>query len=73
MAKHSHNTPHSSSIQKIEHDDEANELHITFASGGTHCFKDCPHEVFQEMKAHDSPGSYFHQNVRRKYQSSKVD
>lgn len=73
MAKHKSDHPHSSSISCCEHDDETNEMHITFASGGKHCFKDVPHEVYQEMIKSDSLGSHFHKFIRRKYSSVKVD
>lgn len=64
-----HDLPHSTSIQFIDYDDDKNELHIRFVSGGTHCFKDCPKDHYEGLKASKSPGSYFHQNVRRKYES----
>ena len=73
MAKHRQEHPHSSSLQCCEYDDETKEMHITFASGGKHCFKDVPKEVYDELNKAESKGSHFHRNVRRKYASHKVD
>lgn len=70
--KHSHDFPHSSSIQKAEYHEDKQELHITFSSGGTHCFKDCPKEEFDSLKEAKSPGGHFHQNIRKTYKSEKV-
>lgn len=71
--KHKAEYPQSTSIEKSHFDDETNEMHITFVSGGTHCFKDCDKEVHDGLMAAQSPGTYFHANIRRKYSSSKVD
>lgn len=73
MSKHSHDFPVSTSLQKAEYHEDKSELHITFSSGGTHCFKDCPKEVFDELKVAQSAGAHFHQHIRRKYKSHKVD
>lgn len=71
--KHKHNHPHSSSISDIEYDDETKEMHITFASGGKHRFKDITKDIYDGLAKAQSPGSYFHTNIRRKYESEKVD
>ena len=73
MAKHSKDHPHSSSIQKCEYDDDANELTITFATGSKHCFKDCPKEEYDDLNAAESKGAHFHTRIRRRYKSEKVD
>lgn len=73
MTKHKHDLPHSSSISCCEHDDETNEMHITFASGGKHKFSDVSKEVYDGLRNAQSPGSHFHQFIRRKYTSEKVD
>lgn len=73
MSKHSKDLPHSSSIQRCEYDEATKEMHITFATGGRHCFKDVPKEHYDGICGHQSPGTYFHQHIRRKYDSHKVD
>lgn len=73
MAKHKTDHPHSSSISCCEYDDETKEMHITFASGGKHKFKDVTKDVYDGLAAAKSPGSHFHIHVRRKYESEKVD
>lgn len=73
LNKHNvHHFPHSTSIPKIDYDDDKNEMHITFATGGTHAF-DCKKEVYEALKAAESPGKHFHQHVRKGYNSRKVD
>lgn len=73
MATHSKDLPHSSSISRCEYDTETKEMHITFSSGGRHKFKDVTQDVYEGLISASSPGSHFHQHVRRKYDSEKVD
>lgn len=73
MAKHSKDLPHSSSIQRCEYNDETKDMHVTFASGGKHCFKDVEKDVYDGLAAAQSPGKYFHQHLRKNYKSEKVD
>lgn len=73
MAKHQTSLPHSSSISDCEFDDVTNEMHITFASGGRHKFKDVSKEVYDGLIAAKSPGIFFHSSIRRKFNSEKVD
>lgn len=73
MAKHRQDHPHSSSISCCEYDTETKEMHITFASGGKHKFHDVPIEEFHALNKSDSKGKHFHLNIRRKFQSTKMD
>lgn len=73
MAKHKQDHPHSTSISCCEYDDETKEMHITFASGGKHCFKDVPKQEYDDLNKADSKGSHFHTRIRRRYESVKVD
>lgn len=68
-----HHLPHSSSIQSIDYHDDTNTLEVCFASGGVHHFSECPKEIYEGLKNAQSPGSYFHTQIRRKYESKKVD
>lgn len=71
--KHKKSLPHSSSISECEYDTETKDMHITFASGGKHCFKDVIFDDYKGLSESKSPGSYFHSAIRRKYNSEKVD
>lgn len=73
MTKHKHEFPYSSSINCCEYDEATKDMHITFVSGGKHCFKNVEKEDFDGFKDHPSPGSYFHSKVRRAYKSEKVE
>lgn len=72
MTKHKHEFPHSSSIQSAEYDEATKDMHITFVSGGKHCFKGVDAEHFHAFKDHPSPGTHFHSTIRRKYKSERV-
>lgn len=73
MTTHKKSLPQSTSISECEYDTETKDMHITFASGGKHCFKDVEKEVYDGLVAASSPGSHFHQHIRRNYKSEKVD
>lgn len=72
MAKHKAEYPLSSSISSSHYDDETKEMHIVFVNGGEHKFTDVEKEVHDGLAAAQSPGSYFHQHIRRKFNSVKV-
>lgn len=73
MTKHRQEHPHSSSIQCCEYDEDTKEMHVTFASGGRHCFKEVPIEEYHALNKADSKGAHFHQKIRRVYKSHKVE
>jgi len=73
MTKHKHDFDKSSSISCCEYDEATKDMHITFVSGGKHVYKDVTAEDFHGFKSAVSVGKHFHQNVRRKYKSEKVD
>lgn len=73
MTKHTHEFPNSTSIKNIDYDDATKDMHITFCSGGKHCFKNVHKDDFDGFKTADSVGQHFHKNIRRKYQSEKVE
>lgn len=73
MTKYKHEFPHSSSIQCCEYDEDTKDMHITFVSGGKHCFKNVKKEDFDGFKGHPSPGTHFHSEIRRAYKSDKVE
>lgn len=73
MTKHTTTHPHSSSISQCEYDDDAKEMNITFASGGRHKFSDVAKSDFDALTQSDSLGKHFHQHIRKKFKSEKVD
>ena len=73
MSSHKHQFPHSTSISECEFHPDKKELHITFASGGKHCFHDVDHETFEGFKVAKSPGQYFHLNIKKIFKSIKLD
>lgn len=73
MTKHKHEFPHSSSIANVEYDEATKDMRIEFVSGGRHVFKNVMKEDFDGFKNHPSPGTHFHQAIRRNYKSEKVE
>lgn len=68
-----HHFKNSSSIASCHHDSEKNVLHITFNSGQTHMYHDCSKDIHDALIAADSPGKFFHANIRNAYKSEKVE
>lgn len=64
-----HILKNSSAIASCDHDGEC--LHITFNSGSTHKYKDCPVEHFKGLKSAKSAGGYFHANIKGKFEEVK--
>lgn len=71
--KHKQEHAHSTSISCCEYDDETKDMHITFATGSKHKYKNVPIEEYHDLNKADSKGSHFHTRIRRKYESEKVD
>jgi sorbitol-specific phosphotransferase system component IIA len=65
-----HNLTNSSSINAIDHDGDS--LIIHFASGGTYKYSDCPVIHHEALKNAASAGKYFHQNIRGKFNETKL-
>ena len=68
-----HQFPHSTSISEIEYHPDIKALDITFASGGRHRHHDVPQDEVDSFKAANSPGNYYHLNIRKVYKSSRLD
>ncbi len=69
---HKHEFPHSSSINSVEYDPATKDMHITFVSGGRHCFKNVAQEDFDGFKTCKSVGMYFHTQIRKAYKSESA-
>jgi hypothetical protein len=57
-------TPESSNIARFGYDSASSMLCIEFQRGGSYQYFDVPEAVFDAMKAADSKGQYFAQNVK---------
>lgn len=71
MAKHSHNFKNSSSLKGCVYDEENKILYVTFQSGGTHSYYDCPISVFNGLKNAESAGRFFHSSIKDQFVSNK--
>ena len=60
----------STSIAHCDYEDATNTLKIKFhSSSQEHQYRECPKEIYEGLKAAESPGKYFHQNIRSKFAS----
>lgn len=62
----------SKAISHIDYHDEDGHLEICFGSGSTHRYK-CDKSVYDEMKACESAGKFFHSNVKNHFKEVKND
>ena len=66
MAKHIFKN--SSSCAHCDYEDDTKTLIIKFQSGNKeHRFPNVPKSVFEGLKNADSPGKFFHANIRKQY------
>jgi hypothetical protein len=71
MSNH-HKFKNSSSLAHCDYDDAANVLKITFQSGQTYHYYDCPKHVYDQMKIAASAGQFFQKHVRGKFSENKM-
>lgn len=57
----------SSMLKQAEYNDELRELTVWFVSGQPYTFSGVPQHVFAGLRDADSPGSYYHQNIKGVY------
>ena len=62
----------SSTVLAVAYDAAAQQLTITFASGG-YRLSEFPAEAFAAFDAAPSPGRHFQANIRGKYPSVKIE
>jgi hypothetical protein len=65
-------TPNSSNIATVSHDDETRTGTITFRSGGTYTVDSIDKSVLEEMVASPSPGAYFNRHVKDTYRVKRT-
>ncbi len=61
----------SSNIEAIGYDENAQELHVQFLSGGYYVYHDVPREIFDNIMAAPSKGSYLNREIKGVYRYTK--
>ena len=66
--------PKDSHVSRMSYDPETQHLHVSFRNrpnkqqeDRTYTYKGVPQHVFEAMKEHQSPGSYYHNVIKRHY------
>lgn len=62
----------SSNLSGCEYNEASSTLTIMFTNGGEYAYRGVPKSVYDNLIASPSPGSYFAQSIRGKYQTIKV-
>lgn len=62
----------SENIDMVGHDG-GSTLFIRFVKGTCYLYEDCPHSVYESLTKAESVGKFFHQFVRGKYPTHKLD
>ena len=61
----------SSNVEAIGYDDETQDLHVQFLSGGYYIYHRVPRDVFDRLMSAPSKGSFLNREVKRVYDFSK--
>ena len=61
----------SSNIEAIGYDDNTQELHVKFLSGGYYTYSNVPRAVFDDLMNAPSKGSFLNREVKGVYQFAK--
>lgn len=59
-------------VSKYRYYAKSQILRITFVSGTVYDYKNVPEEVYLEMKASFSKGTYLNENIKGSYQFEKI-
>ena len=62
----------SSVISEFNYNEKTSNLDITFNNGNIYRYKKVPNDDVQAMMNAKSVGTYFNNNIRDKYKSSKI-
>lgn len=62
----------SSSIHSLDHNEGEKKLTLNFHSGSSYEYAGVQKEVAEKLKASESPGTFFHQFIRGRYQERKL-
>jgi len=61
----------SSNIESIGYDDDAQELHVQFVSGGYYIYHQVPSQIYEDLMSAPSKGSFLNREVKGVYQFAK--
>lgn len=59
----------STALVSARYDDETQQLDVFFVNGSMYTYEGVPPEIVDGLENADSPGSYFHANIRGQYGS----
>ena len=62
----------SSVVANMKYNEPAATLRITYTSGSVYDYKGVPPDVFEEMKAAGSKGTFLNYRIKGKYRYKKV-
>ena len=63
----------SSNIDSLGYHPETQTLHVIFKDGGHYAYQKVPQMLFHNMKQAKSVGGFFHEFVKGKHESRKVE
>jgi len=61
----------SSQVMSMGYDAETQTMAVQFSRGGVYHYEGVSPQTFEAMHAHESPGTYLHQNIKGKYKFQK--
>ena len=61
----------SSNIESIGYEDDTQELHVQFLSGGYYIYHGVPRQIFDGLMSAPSKGSFLNREIKRVYQFTK--
>ena len=62
----------SSVVARFSYDPATRMLRVVYVSGMVYDYKDVPEEVYKEMKAFRSKGTYLNLHIKGRYEFEKV-
>lgn len=62
----------SSNIKAIGYDEASKTAYVEFNNGSKHSYADVPQNVFEGLSSAESKGSYFNENIKNAFTSTKL-
>lgn len=62
----------SSNLAEVGYDQDTQKLQVMFKNGGLYEYDRVPFNVYQELLDSPSVGSYFHYNIKDRYETVKL-
>lgn len=63
----------SSNINTVQYDEGICVLTIKFHNGGTYQYYNVPLDIYKNLMAAESHGSYFHKYIKNNYETRKIN